>query len=305
MKMPKVNRELFPPSQATLLETFIKNPTTFSEQTKVVKDNKVPRSKMEFQSGKKKGCVQKNRPTFNFHGLNTEPVRAGGIVPMVYKDLEIYLLLRKIVNPLTGKWYYEDNGGKSDKKDKSYQLMQVREFCEETDGKIQDEDFSMSSSDSEESQEEFIYNKGGNKFSILEISDRHPTFEQKIKYRTTVNDICNSIKYVTNLMSKNPKVDVYTKVMKYVVTFLKVPSDFMEQYPSEAFGNKEIYEDIERTIEWVPMTEFLEAITQGNVHTRLSYNFDLKIRDNFKSFVNCFGDEIWKKDNLVSKSISL
>lgn len=297
MKSPSAARKLsFDLEEEGIVSQFLKDPVTFKEETQKVKSNKKPRSDLNgFCSTKKRGKTEKNRPSFCFHGNENDQVKAGGIVLMCYKDSEIYLLLAEKVDSTTGLRFWEDLGGKSEKNDKSIRLMQAREFSEETGGVFQSEDFL--SSESSSSDEDNPYYNNSNPFAILEISDRHPTFDKKFEYRQTVNDIKKSFDFVKKMMMKNPKVDIYTRIMKYLVTFIAVDSDFMEKYPSELFGTKEVYEDIDRTLNWVSMTDFLNSISQGRVHTRLSYNFDLKIRDNFKSFVNCFSDKIWETTN--------
>lgn len=235
---------------------------------------------------------KKSRPFWNYQGISNEYVKAGGIVPMVYKDGEIYLLLRKIRNPLTNSWHYEDNGGKSNSGDLSYVNMQIREFCEETNGVIQSSDNSDADSDTNDDNP---YKNDSNPFSVLEISQRHKTFEEKFEYKTIVNNINRSKNFIGSLMKKNPKVDIFMKSMKYIITFLSVDEHFYEKYPSTVFGKKEVYEDIERTMEWVSLIDFLNAIKNGHAHARLSHYLDLKIQDQMTQFVSCFSDKVWNK----------
>ena len=68
-----------------------------------------------------------DRPTFDYNG---KPVRAAGLLIWTKYNGCIHRLFRKI----EGK--FEDIGGKTDLKDKSYKDTMIREVCEETHGKL-------------------------------------------------------------------------------------------------------------------------------------------------------------------------
>lgn len=292
-QIPRVSRELFPKNEK-IESVFMKDPKTFREETKRLKEEKF-NAKLKFSNfnSGKKAKPNKNRPSWNYNGIKGEEVKAGGIILMCYRNGQIFLLMRKMTNPITGQWYYEDNGGKSDNGDSSISEMQIREFCEETNGIIQ-KNFPNSSDDELSPRNPYLDDP--NPFAILEISNRHDSIEKKIEYRSTVCEIKRSISYIRSLMVKNPKVEIYSKLMKYVISFVRVEEEFFDKYTTDTFGKKELYEDVERTIEWVSLTDFLNAIQTGNIHARLANNLDLKIRDNFKSFIHCFSDLIWKNE---------
>ena len=67
-----------------------------------------------------------------------------------------------------------------------------------------------------------------------------------------------------------PKTNVaYSKMSKYIVFFVEVTED----YDCDVFGDREIHDDIDRTVEWVDIGCFLDDDFLDRLHCRLKFNY--------------------------------
>ena len=76
-----------------------------------------------------------DRPTFYVDSDVKKPVRASGIVPYTYLNCVLHVLLLETMWPDTKEPYFEDFGGKTDRRDKNSYDTACRE-CEEESNNI-------------------------------------------------------------------------------------------------------------------------------------------------------------------------
>lgn len=61
----------------------------------------------------------------------------------------------------------------------------------------------------------------------------------------------------------------YSKISKYIVFFVEITDD----YDCDIFGNKEFHDNIDRTVEWVDIGNFIDSDFLKKLHCRLKFNY--------------------------------
>ena len=119
----------------------------------------------------------------------------------------------------------------------------------------------------ENNQKQFLMIKKGDKYEDFggktDIDDN--TIEETVSREA--DEESNGIFRKLDIIKKIKKIKpIYCKQSKYIIYFIKTDDDYI----CESFGNKELYCNINRTVEWVP----LNKIRSDMLHIRLrSYYF--------------------------------
>ena len=93
-----------------------------------------------------------------------------------------------------------------------------------------------------------------------------------------VSEESNELIDIKSIMDRIQKSDyILSKTCKYIIFIIKA-NDKERNLVSEQFGDREIHDDIPRTISWVPISEFLKSDTIKN-----NLNFRLKNRNIFEA----------------------
>lgn len=104
--------------------------------------------------------------------------------------------------------------------------------------------------------------------------------QDKSIYETVAREISEESNGLINkesILKRIKKSDyIISKTAKYIIFIIKATKKESE-LTSKQFGNKEIHDNIERTIDWVPVSEFLNSDVIKN-----KINFRLKNRNIFE-----------------------
>ena len=108
------------------------------------------------------------------------------------------------------------------------------------------------------------------------------TSESKDKdiYQTVAREVCeesNELISKKSILSRIKESEyILSKTSKYILFIIKANKQESE-LSSEEFGEREIHDNIPRTVEWIPISEFLNSETIKN-----KLNFRLKNRNIFE-----------------------
>ena len=124
----------------------------------------------------------------------------------------------------------------------------------------------------------YFYDKKQNtlKFLMIKCFEKYEDFGGK----TEINDIdiistiCREVEEESNFIFKKDNLSkrikglkpLYTKNSKYLIYLCKLTDD--EDYDTEIFGDKEIYENIPRTVEWI---SYKELCTSDFIKNKLHF----------------------------------
>ena len=147
----------------------------------------------------------------------------------------------------------------------------------------------------------FRYNSKINdvEFLMIKCNDKYEDFGGKtdkidMSIEETVareaEEESNNIFKKENTMNSIGKCKiVYTRNSKYIVYLIKTNED----YKCEEFGDKEIYENIPRTVEWISSSKLLDPeFINTKLHIRLKHKFFSTMINKIKNEnVNMFIDE--------------